>query len=147
MSSHAQVSARRSGPSPVGGSVARMAPTSSWSHGCRIAFGVRTTGRACTSPVVGQNSVSNLAVPPRTSSCGRWAGWATGCQDAPGWGMAWYGPASFWHQTGMPSASAVVYARLITPVGQKIYEVPHGCREINLRRRLPWGAGLVRGIL
>ncbi len=56
--------------------------------------GARRSGRAPpaaarTSPVAGRNSVSSLAVPPRTYSCGRWAGSPIGCQEAPGCGIAW----------------------------------------------------------
>jgi hypothetical protein len=49
------------------------------------AFG---TPLARTSPVAGRNRVSNLAVPPRMYSCGCRAGSPSGCQLAPGWGMA-----------------------------------------------------------
>ena len=42
----------------------------------------------CTWPVAGWNSVSILAVPCRTCSCGYRAGRPTGCQWMPGWGMA-----------------------------------------------------------
>lgn len=65
-----------------------MASTSCFSQGWSTAFGARSTGNARTSPVAGRNSVSSLAVPPRTYSWGRCAGAPTGCHEGPGWGIA-----------------------------------------------------------
>ena len=52
-------------------------------------LGAFVTPLARTSPVAGRKSVSSLAVPPRTYSWGWRGGRPTGCQLAPGCGMAW----------------------------------------------------------
>ncbi|HEX2187083.1 MAG TPA: transposase [Chloroflexota bacterium] len=59
------------------------------SQGCNTTLGALVTPLARTSPVAGRNSVSSLAVPPRTYSCGSRAGSPTSCHLAPAWGMAW----------------------------------------------------------
>src|SRR6266545_3648754 len=99
----------------TGGSVASTWVSSAWSQGWSTALGALVTPFARTSPVAGRNRVSSLAVPPRMYSCGRSAGLPTGAQVAPGCGIAWYGPASSWHQTGTPAASASRYARSMAP--------------------------------
>lgn len=93
------------GSAGAGRQAARIAASSRRSHSCNTALGARSTGAARTAPVAGRNSVSSLAVPPRRYSCGWRAGSPCGCQDAPGWGTAWYGPASSSHHTCSPQAS------------------------------------------
>src|SRR5581483_844449 len=87
----------------AGGQAARIAVSSRFSHGCSTALGARSTASARTWPVAGRNRVRSLAVPPRTYSWGWRAGSASGCQDGPGWGIAWYGPASSWFRVGCPA--------------------------------------------
>src|SRR5215207_1267189 len=89
----------------------QLGPEPGWS----TALGALVTPLARTSPVAGRNRVSSLAVPPRMYSCGRSAGFPTGAQVAPGCGIAWYGPASSWHQTGSPAASPSRYAWSMAP--------------------------------
>jgi len=64
------------------------------SQGWSTALGALVTPLARTAPVAGWKSVSSLAVPPRMYSWGRRGGWSVGAQPCPGWGIAWYGPAS-----------------------------------------------------
>jgi hypothetical protein len=52
-------------------------------------------------PEAGWNSVSSLAVPWRMCSWGYRAGLVVGRHCVPGCGIAWYGPASSWVQTGI----------------------------------------------
>src|SRR5713101_343317 len=86
--SHVSQRAHR-GRSASGGSSARgwafsiSAKTSascSLSQGCSTALVTETTPLARISPVVGRKSVSSLAVPPRSYSCGCNAGWPSGCE-------------------------------------------------------------------
>ena len=71
------------------GNVATPCVSSACSQGCSTVFGALSTPLARTAPVAGRNSVRSLAVPPRRYSCGcRW-GSPTGCQLAPGCGIAW----------------------------------------------------------
>src|SRR6266699_410215 len=60
----------------------------SLSQGCKTALVTETTPLARTWPVAGRKSVSSLAVPPRSYSCGCSAGWPSGCHEAPGCGIA-----------------------------------------------------------
>src|SRR5215207_5225409 len=99
----------------TGGSMASTSVSSAWSQGWSTAFVACVTPLARTSPVAGRSSVSSLAVPPRTYSWGWSAGLPTVAQVLPGWGMAWYGPASSWHQSARPAASASRYARSMAP--------------------------------
>ncbi len=52
------------------GRLANTSVNSAWSHGWRTTFGALVTPLARRSPVAGRNSVSSLAVPPRTYACG-----------------------------------------------------------------------------
>ncbi len=73
---------------------ASSAASCSLSQGCKTALVTESTPLAWSWPVAGRKSVSSLAVPPRSYSCGCNAGWPSGCHEEPGCGMAWYGPAS-----------------------------------------------------
>jgi hypothetical protein len=114
----------------TGGSVASTWVNSAWSQGWSPALGALVTPVARTSPVAGRNTVNSLAVPPRMDSCGRSAGLPTGAQVAPGCGIAWYGPASSWHQRGTPAASASRYARSMAPCFLPSADRPPGPRRL-----------------
>ncbi len=52
-------------------------------QGCKTALVTETTPLARILPVAGRKSVSSLAVPPRSYSCGCKAGWPSGCELRP----------------------------------------------------------------
>ncbi len=69
------------------GSAATIALSSAWSQGWRIVFGALLTPLPRTSPVAGRKRVSNFAVPFLTYSCGCRAGFPSGSQLSPGYGL------------------------------------------------------------
>src|SRR5215217_9399904 len=145
---HRASGGRSSSGAAIVGSVARTAISSPCSQGWSTALVAFVTPLARSSPVAGRNSVSSLAVPPRTYSCGSRTGSPTGAQLAPAWGIAWYGPASSWHQSGTPAASASRYARSMAPFffRPRVDHPDHTGLALALRRagRTPRPRPLVR---
>ena len=97
--------AAASAPGGAAGSPSRTPASSRRSQGCRTELGQAVTPSRRTCPPAGWNSVRILAVPARRYSCGCRAGEHAGCQDGPGCGTVWSGPAWSAHQTASPIAS------------------------------------------
>lgn len=110
--------ARHDTPGGTGSGTGRPARTPvrpRFSQAWRTALVVEVAPSTSTRPDAGWNSVSTLAVPLRTYSCGCRAGSPSGRHDPPGCGTVWNGPASSQHQTGRsPAAPPRAYASSIS---------------------------------
>ena len=115
-----------------GGSAARIAVNSCRSHGCSTALG--RWPPAARAPRRWPGGTASAAWRCRRG-CTRGGGGRAARPAArrrPGCGMAWYGPASSWHHTGMPSA----FGRPVGPLDHPLFSAACGSTTVD-HARLP----------